>query len=156
MKRYILLVCVLALPVMAQAWNSGPHYGLQPDRYGRDTTKFNDMQRRSYEQDQEWRRRDDEQRRRVEDERQREMWRRDEERRRENVRQQRERTRDWDQRRGYEEQRLERFNHELLQRDEEKRKGGKGGANREPEYKGKPLNPKELRRYRLIKPGERP
>ena len=64
-----------------------------------------------------------------------------------------ERARDWEQRRAYDEWRLERFNDELLQRDEQKRKSG---AYREPEYKGKPLNPKELRRYELIKPGERP
>jgi len=111
------------------------------------------MQRRAYEQDQEWRRRDDEQRRRVEDERQRELWRRDEERRRENARQQDERTRDWEQRRAYEEWRQERFNDELLQRDAQKRKSG---SYRESEHKGKPLNPKELRRYDLIKPGDRP
>jgi len=151
LKRHILLVCVLALPGLAQAWNGGPDHGLPPNRHR--GMMMDEMQRRAYDQDQEWRRRDDEQRRRVEDERQREMWRRDEERRRENARQQDERTRDWEQRRAYEEWRQERFNYELLERDEKKRKGG---AYQEPEYKGKPLNPKGLRPYELIKPGERP
>ena len=153
MKRYIALACILALPGMAQAWNSGPHYGLPPDRGSRNMMYYNEMQRRAYEQDMEWRRRDDEQRRRAEDERQRELWRRDEERRRENARRQDERTRDWEQRQAYEEWRQERFNDELLQRDAQKRKSG---AYRESEYKGKPLDPKELRRYDLIKPGDRP
>jgi hypothetical protein len=117
---------------------------------------LHEMQRRAYDQEQKWRRRDDEQRRRVEEDRQRDLWRRDEERRREDVRRQEERTHDWEQRRAYEERRQERFRYELLQRDEQTRKGGKGGAYREPEYQGKPLNPKELRRYELIKPGERP
>ena len=153
LKRHILLICMLALPGLAQAWNGGPHYGLPSGRHTRGMTMMDEIQRRAYEQDQEWRRRDDEHRRRTEDERQREMWRRDEERRRENARQQDERTRDWEQRRTYEEWRMERFNYELLQRDDQKRKSG---AYRDPEYKGKPLNPKELRRYELIKPGERP
>jgi membrane protein involved in colicin uptake len=152
-RAFLVLVCVLALSGLAQARNGGPGYGLPPDRSTRNTFMFHEMQRRAYEQDQEWRRRDDEQRRRTEDERQREMWRRDEDRRRENARQQDERTRDWEQRRAYEEQRQERFQHDLQQRDEQKQKGG---AYREPAYTGKPLAPKELRRYELIKPGERP
>ena len=153
MKRYILLACVLALPALALAWNGDSRYGLPADRSTRNAMMLHEMQRRAYEQDQEWRRRDDEQRRRTEDERQRDLWRRDEERRRENVRLQDERTRDWEQRRAYEEQRQERFRYELLQRDGQARKSG---AQREPEYQGKPLNPRELRRYELIKPGERP
>jgi len=157
MKRYILLACILALPGLAQAWNNSPNSGPPRDRGTQNMLQnYLEMQRRASDQDQEWRRRDDEQRRRVEDERQRELWRRDEERRREDARRQDERARDWAQRRAYEEWRQERFNDELLQRDEQKRKGGKGGSYREPEYKGKPLNPKELRRYELIKPGERP
>ncbi|MDR2695971.1 MAG: hypothetical protein LBC79_06290 [Deltaproteobacteria bacterium] len=153
MKRYILLACILALPALAQAWNGDPRYGPPADRSTRNTMMFNEMQRRAYEQDQEWRRRDDDQRRRVEEERQRDLWRRDEERRRENALRQDERTRDWEQRRTYEEQRQERFRYELLQRDAKTRKSG---AHREPEYQGKPLNPKELRRYETSKPGERP
>ena len=156
MKRLILLAFVLALPGLAQAWNGGRNYGPTPDRNTRNMMMLQEMQHRAHDQEQEWRRRDDEQRRRVEEDRQREQWRRDEERRRTNARQQEERTRDWEQRRTYEERRQERFQHELLHRDEQKRQGGKGGAYREPEYRGKPLNPKELRRYELIKPGERP
>ena len=152
MKRYIVLACILALPGWAAAWNG--HRPPGRDRNAQDMMLYhNEMQRRSYERDQEWRRRDDEQRRRVEDERQRELWRRDEERRRENVRRQDERARDGGQRRAYEEWRRERIQDEWLQRDGEKRKSG---AHRESEYKGKPLNAKELRRYELIKPGDRP
>ena len=117
---------------------------------------LHEVQRRSYERDQEWRRRDKDQRRRAEDERQRDLWRRDDQRRQENTRLRDERVREGDRRRAYEAHRLERFQHELLQRDEAKRKGGKGGSYREPEYKGKPLDAKELRRYDLMKPGERP
>ena len=152
----MLLVCALALPGLAQAWNGGPNYGPPPDRGARNTMMLHEVQRRAYEQDQEWRRREDDQRRKVEEERQRDMWRRDDQRRRENARLQDERARDWDRRQAYEEQRLERFQHEWLRRDEEKRKGGRGGYHREPEYKGKPLDAKELRRYDLIKPGDRP
>ena len=156
MKRCILLICALALPGLALAWNGGANSGPPPDRSSRNTMMLHEMQRRSYERDQEWRRRDEDQRRRVEEERQRDMWRREDQRRRENTRLQDERVREGDRRRAYEAQRLERFQHELLQRDEEKRKGGKGGSYREQEYKGKPLDAKELRRYDLIKPGERP
>ena len=157
MKRSLLLLCVLALPGIAHAWDSVPNYSRQQsDRNAQNMKIIDDMQRQASERDQEWRRRDDEQRRRDADERQRNLRRRDDERRRENARLQDERARDWGQRQAHEEQRMERFNYELLQRDEQQRKGGKGGSYREPEYRGKPLNPKELRRYELLKPGERP
>ena len=142
MKRHILLVCALALPCLAHAWSGGP----PPDRSSGQTMMLHDLQHRTYDQEKEMRRRDDEARRRAEEERQRETWRRDEERRRENTRRQDERARDWEQRQAYEEQRLERFQHELLQRDEQKRQGGKG----------KSLDSRELRRYDLVKPGDRP
>jgi len=154
MKRYILLACILSLPGPAQAWNSGANYARAPDRGTQNMIMhYNEIQRRAYDQDREWRRREDDQRRRAEDERQRELWRRDAERRQENASRQNERAREWEQRQAYEEWRRERVDDELLQRDAQTRKGG---AYRESENKGKPLNPKELRRYELIKPGERP
>ena len=150
---HILLICVLALPGLAQAWSDVPSRGLPFDRNAQNMMVINEMQRRAYERDQEWRRRDDEQRRRVEEEWQREMWRRDEERRRENARLRDEHARDREQRRAHEERSLERSRYELLQRDNQKRKDG---SHRESELRGKPLNPKELRRYELIRPGDRP
>jgi hypothetical protein len=152
-KGRIVLACVLALPGLAYAWNGDSGYGPPPDRSTPNTMQLYEMQRRAYEQDREWRRRDDEERRRAEEERQRDLWRRDEQRRRDNARLQDGSMRDQEQRRVYEEQRLERFRYELLQRDEKKLRGG---SHREPQYQGKPLDPKELRRYELSKPGERP
>lgn len=142
MKSFLLCICVLLLPIPVNAWDNG--LNRSSDRNAQNMRIIDDMQRQATERDQEWRRRDDEQRRRDADIRQRELLRRDEERRRENARLQGERTRDWEQRQAYEEQRQERLNQQ------------KGGSNREKEYKGKPLNPKELRRYELLKPGERP
>jgi hypothetical protein len=115
-KILLLLVCVLALPGLAQARDGGA-IGQPSDRSTRNTILFREMQRRAHEQDQEWRRRDDEQRRRTEEERQK------------------------------------RFQPELLRPGEQKQQGG---VYREPEYKDKPLEPREPRRYDLIRPGQRP
>jgi len=162
MKRFILIACALAVPALAFAADSGPFYNspsyTPQGRSLQNNTlqNYQEMQRRSSEKDQEWRRRDDEDRRRADDAKQRDLWMRENERRRENARRADERTRDWEQRREYEASREERFANELMQRDAQKGKEGKGGSYREPEYKGKALNPKELHRYELLKPGERP
>lgn len=162
MKRWTIFTAAalgVLLPALASAW---PDNSLPPYRGpGSQTLPLDEIQRRAYEYDMEWRRRDEEERRRAGEERQRLQWRLEEERRREAFRERDERQKVWEQRAGsYGGQDFERFDEEeLMQRRDAGRSGkksGRGGAHREREHRGKPLDPKELRRYELIKPGERP
>ncbi len=155
--RGLCLLCCLAVPLpseVAAAWpdNSPPPYRGP----GSQTLPLDEIQRRAYEQDREWARRDDETRRREAEERMRHQQRLEDDRRRAADRERQDRSRDWTQRGAFDEQRLERLDQERLLRRDESKNAGKGGAYRDPKQRGKALDPKELRRYELIQPGERP
>ena len=158
-KSLCALLLVLCCAQTAPAWQNNSRQG--PPTYrgpGHGAIlPIDDLRRYAQERDQEWQRRDQEQRQREEHERQRQQWRLEEERRRTADRERDARQRDWQQRSLYEEQRRERFEYELeLDRRETTGQDSQRGAYREPKYQGKPLDPKELRRYKPVKPGEIP
>jgi hypothetical protein len=144
-------------PQAREQWASPPPYRGPASR---GMLPLDEMRRRAYERDREWRQREEEQRRRDEDERLRLQWRLEDERRREARERLDERARDGERRAFHEErERMERSVRELPRRKEEgsgERNSGRGGPRREPEYRGKGLDAGELRRYGLIRPGERP
>jgi hypothetical protein len=159
--KYLFLLVGLLLPFVPDAlpargqWASPPPYR-GPASHG--MSSLDEMQRRAYERDRERRRREQEQIRREGDERRRRQWRLEDERRREARGRLDERARGWERRALHEKERVERLERELQQRrgDGGTRSFGGGSSRRTPEYRGKKLDARELRRYGLIRSGERP
>jgi hypothetical protein len=159
--KYFFLLVGLLLPFVPDALPAREQWASPPPYRGpasRGMSSLDEMQRQAYERDRERRRREQEQVRRDEDERRRRQWRLEDERRREAHGRLDERARDWERRALHEKERVERLERELQQRREDGGAQGSdsGGSRRTPEYRGKKLDARELRRYGLIRSGERP